>query len=404
MALQPAFGFQANELYKSLANMIIAQEVYGDSIKDMNDDLVSKFKREGSLYGDSLYFYATNALESHEFLNDLEAQNLLDVDRAKDPEVQKVVLDQFRQIRLSTDQYLSKRAWSNQGAFTQFNSILLSWISNTKRIYDATLINAYVGTNETSIGKQEQTVDFTALTSSASTQEEANRLCGQAVAKKIADILVDIKDPIISKKYNDYGFYRTYDAGDFIAVFNADEYNKVLKIDLPTVFNTEGLKLDNFDKVVLPADYFGVTITSTNVATYSDATPAPGKPIDSDDKTYTPGVNNANGKICTNAEISIKVGGTVYHLFPGEELPAGTVIDSTADLANGQVAYGTVYIVDKTILFKLVHKRSVVFMSAFQTNTEFVNPRALLQTNYLTWGYSKPTKLLNYPYVTVRKV
>ena len=39
------------------------------------------------------------------------------------------------------------------------------------------------------------------------------------------------------------------------------------------------------------------------------------------------------------------------------------------------------------------------YMSAFETGTSFFNPRSLTENHYLTFGYSYPEYLKNYPIV-----
>ena len=109
MAIQNAFTLTANEIYDTLANMIISQEVFADNLGE-HQTLVDKARVDGGLYGDTKLYYATDVLESHDWLNDAEAANLLALDRPADPEVQAITLDVFRQIRLTVDNYLTKRA------------------------------------------------------------------------------------------------------------------------------------------------------------------------------------------------------------------------------------------------------------------------------------------------------
>lgn len=114
MAIQSAFNLNPNEIFASLANMIISQEVFADNL-GKHQTLVDKARVDGSLYGDKKLYYATDVLESHvwgaAYGNEAsEASNLLALDRPSDPEVQAITLDVFRQIRLTVDNYLTKRA------------------------------------------------------------------------------------------------------------------------------------------------------------------------------------------------------------------------------------------------------------------------------------------------------
>ena len=63
MAIQNAFTLTANEIYKTLANMIISQEVFADNI-GKNQTLVDKARVDGSFYGDTKLYYATDVLFS----------------------------------------------------------------------------------------------------------------------------------------------------------------------------------------------------------------------------------------------------------------------------------------------------------------------------------------------------
>ena len=102
MAIQNAFTLTANEIYDTLANMIISQEVFADNI-GKNQTLVDKARVDGTLYGDTKLYYATDVLYSSAWGNDTEAANLLALDRDEDTEVQAIKLDVFRQIRLKVD-------------------------------------------------------------------------------------------------------------------------------------------------------------------------------------------------------------------------------------------------------------------------------------------------------------
>ena len=63
MPLQSAFAFNANEIFGSLANMIISQDVFADNI-GKHQTLVDKARVDGTLYGDTKLYYATDVLKS----------------------------------------------------------------------------------------------------------------------------------------------------------------------------------------------------------------------------------------------------------------------------------------------------------------------------------------------------
>ena len=346
---------RSNEIFSALYNMIISQHVFADNIAGTNSQLVDMSRVDGGLYGDTKLYYATDALKSVPWGDDAEATNLLQTHRPPAPEAQAITLDTFRQISLTVDNYLSKRAWSDEGSFSSFNSVLLGWIGDTKRIYDSTTFNAYVGTVSTNVGKQKVTVDFPQNTGGST--ESTNRLQAQAIAETIANILVDLKD--VSRDYNDYQFIRSYDTEDLVVVWNSEWLNKIKKFDLPTMFHNEGL-IDKFGEYVLPAKYFG---TTTGVETVTQGTTRALVELDL-----------SNGK----------------HVFAGELIPSG------ANFVSGKM-----YNTDSNVICKIMHRRSVPFMSAFEVGTSFFNPKALNENHYLTWGHNELEYLKNYPMITV---
>lgn len=354
MAIQGAFTLNPNEIFASLANMIISQEVFADNL-GKHQTLVDKARVDGSLYGDKKLYYATDVLESHAWGADAEASNLLSLDRPQDPEVQSITLDVFRQIRLTVDNYLTKRAWSSEGAFSSFNSVMLGWMRETKRVYDGTLYNVFIGTNESAIGAQKQTV-----ASKAATTPEAE---AKLIAEKIANILVEMGD--YNRDYNDYGFLRSYGEDAIKVIWNSKFVNKIRKVDLPAIFHKEGL-VDKFDEEVLPARYFGTKNAAKVVA-------------GSNDGTYRSVIE----KTYVKSEVE-------YHVFPGDVIPSGV-----------EIAVGEGYKVDPDIICKIVVKLPP-FMSAFEVGTSFFNPRSLTENHYLTFGHNTLAALKNYPFVTLR--
>ena len=354
MAIQGAFTLNPNEIFASLANMIISQEVFADNL-GKHQTLVDKARVDGSLYGDKKLYYATDVLESHVWGADAEAGNLLALDRPQDPEVQSITLDVFRQIRLTVDNYLTKQAWSSEGAFSSFNSVMLGWVRETKRVYDGTLYNVFIGTNESAIGAQKQTV----ASKSASTPELEAKL----IAEKITNILVEMGD--YNRDYNDYGFLRSYGEDAIKVIWNSKFINKIRKVDLPAIFHKEGL-VDKFDEEVLPSRYFGTKNAAKVVA-------------GSNDGTYRSVIEK------TYVKESVE-----YHVFPGDLIPSGV-----------EIAVGEGYKVDADIICKIVVKLPP-FMSAFEVGTSFFNPRSLTENHYLTFGHNTLVALKNYPFVTLR--
>lgn len=334
---------KSNEIFSALYNMIISQEVFADNISQ-HQTLVDKARVDGGLYGDTKLYYATDALKSAPWGNDAEATNLLALHRPPAPECQEIVLDQFRQICLTVDNYLTKRAWMAEGAFSSFNGVMLGWMKETKRIYDGTLYNVFIGTTKSAKAAQNITV-----TAGADAQQ---------IAETLANLIVAMGD--YSRDFNDYGFLRSYTEGEIKVIWNSKYVNKIKKIDLPTIFHKEGL-MDKFEEEILPARYFG-TVNGAQVATSSNT----GQYRSVVEKDY---------------------GST--HVFPGDVIPAGFVI-----------AKGEGYLVDEKVICKVLVKLPP-YMSAFEVGTSFFNPKSLTENHYLTFGYNTLEYLKNYPFITV---
>lgn len=381
----------SNEIFASIFNMIISQDFYGDRLSALDSGLVSKFKVDGTLYGDTKLYYASDIFETEEWLGDSEASNLLAIKRPADPKCQAITIDQFRMVNATFDNYLSKRAWGTEGAFSLFQSVVMGYLSKTKKLYETLLISVYTGTVKGASNAEQSGIDVT-LSGITETGEEKSRIRAQKIAQRIADLFDDLKTP--SRDYNDYQFMDAFNPSDFYLIYNNKYANEITKIDLPTIFHKDNLinMQENLNH-----KFFGEMIDSSNIASYSDSTPAAGKPINSSTGAYTPGVAHANGTIRSAVEKRFTVGVTEHHVFPGDELPTGATIKST----GGNFGYGETYIIKEDIICKVIHKDAIKFMGAFEAATEFFNPRSLTSNHYLIWGYSKPDYLRNLPVLTV---
>lgn len=349
-----------NEIYAAMHNQIISVVGFGDNIKGTFGELASKARVDGSMLGDTKVYRAADVLASNTWGNDAEAENLLKTYRNKNIQEQEITLDVFRQIALTTDEYMSKRAWSEEGAFSSFNGILKSLIGETKKIYDATTYNCYIGTAETAIGKQTVTIDVTTAVGSA-TGEEAARLKAGAIGEGIAKLITDLKDA--TRDYNDYGYMRSYDVdSDLMFIFNADLLAEIQKRDLPTVFHKDFI--DKLGQYALPAKYFGTVNTIQKTG---------------------------DGTIRAIEEMTLTKSGETKHVFGGELIPTGFTVE----------AYKS-YTPNANVLCKVIHNNSAPLMSGFECSSSFFNPKALLETNYLTWGHNTLQYLKNYPFITVK--
>lgn len=333
---------RSNEIFSALYNMIISQEVFADNIK--GGDLVDEARVDGGLVGDTKLYYSTDALASAEWGNDAEAANLLALHRPEAPECQAIILDKFRQISLTVDNYLSKRAWSDEGAFSSFNSVMLGWLKDTKKVYDGTTYNCYIGTCEGASNKHEVEVE-------AETAAD-----GKLLAQSLADLVTEMTD--YTRDFNDYGQLRRYDESEIKVIFNSKYINRITNVDLPVIFDNAGLK-KVFAKKVLPSRYFGEVNTTSKVADAS-----------------------------TRSLVEQVIDGV--HYFPGDIIATGKTAPA-----------GTSYQEDSKIIAKVLVKLPP-YMSSFEVGTSFFNPKSLTENHYLTFGHNTIEYLKAYPLITVK--
>lgn len=349
---------RSNEIFSALYNMIISQQVAADNIAGTFSKLVSEAKVDGGLAGDTKLYYATDALKSVPWGNDAEAANLLQLHRPAAPKCQAIVLDTFRQIPLTVDEYLSKRAWADESSFNSFNSVMLGWIRDTKKIYDSTTYNAFLGTCE---GEATRSTVSVPLSDIESTGVEKSQEEGMMIAEAIANLLVEMED--VSRDFNDYGFLRSYDVSQIKIIWNSKFLNKIKKVSLPTIFHKEGL-IEKLGDYVLPEKYFG------EIDTVGGTTSSSVKRRALVEKDYT-------------------VQGRTTHCFPGMEIPTGATFAANEAYTN-----------DEDVICKIVTKLPP-FMSAFEVGTTFFNQKSLTENHYLTWGHNTLEHLKDCPMITL---
>ena len=371
----------SNEIYSALSNMIISMQTFADNINGLDSSLADSMKTDGTLYGDTKGYVATDILRSYTWNNDAEAANLLKTFRPPMPKTQYITLDVFKQIPLTLDDILSKRAWGDEGSFSTFSSIMQAWMGDTKRVYDKTTVDTFVGTNETTLNNQTRTITLPTDTN----KEAEARLQAQTIAAFLANLEVELAD---INTVNDFGFTRSWAKDDLEVVWNSTYRNAITYLDLPSLYHKDGLI--DFSGKTLPSHYFGIPVTAANVASYTGA-----DKVFATDGKYQP----TKGKAYAAGELDITVGGTAYHLFAGQELPANAVVNTAAINAGLKV-----YVGDENIIFKIIKKgQACPYMSAFEQSTSFFNAKALLTNYYLTFGHNTMEHLKQYPWITVRK-
>lgn len=231
-------------------------------------------------------------------------------------------------------------------------------MGETKKVYDGTLYNAFIGTAVSPQVTQNISVDVTTATTGLS-GIEADKVEAMVIAQALANLFVETGD--YSRDFNDYGFLRSYSKDGIKVIWNSTIVNKIRKIDLPTIFHKDGL-IDKFEEEILPARYFG-TINAAATA--------------------------GNGSTIRSL-IEQEIGSN--HYFAGDLIKTGDTAPA-----------GTSYTVNSSVICKVLVKLPP-YMSAFEVGTSFFNPKSLTENHYLTFGHNTLEYLKNYPMITVSKI
>lgn len=358
----------ANKIMSGIFNMIISQYVSAKVVDGLFTELHDEAVEEAGLYGDTKLFYFVQPLKSVAW--DETDTNLLARALPADPYCQKLVIDKYRQCGITLDSYLSKNAWASEGAFSSFHSIMLGQLQNTKKIEETGIVNVFVGTTSSSVVSDIE-LDVSEYPS-----------IGQAVAELVADKEVELKD---LNRLNDLGYARAYNPEDMRIVISSKYANQIRNIDLPALFHKDFFESVMSKAKVLPAKYFGVAPTASDVGANK---------VIKADGTY----DNTKGTLRAKEECDITVSGVVTHCYPGDELPNGATVYASSEF---KIAC---YIVKDDIICKIMAKDSVKMLSAFTVSTSFFNAKNLSENTYLTWGRSEPAYLLDRPFLTVKAI
>lgn len=383
-----------NEIFNDLFNQLISLFTFADNINDITDDLVALMRTDGGKYGDTKVFYAAKIPYAKNWLNDAEAANYLTIHRPQDPDSQAIHIDVFKKLHLSTDQYMSARAWGSEGAFTNFNSVMLQTMKDAKRIYEYTTMYTYIGTTESTFGKQQVSVDVTTAVASK-TGEEAARIEGGVIGESTANLLVDLKD--VTRGYNDYGNRRSSSGNSLVFAWSSKALSKVEARDLPTIYHRD--IIDRLGEYVIPSRFYGKPNTKSKT-TSDEAT-----------RSLIAQEVKLAGTETLLETADIERGGKIITVRPGEALQANDVILLYAGdlmpkgltIATSSAVTVPTYQEDPTILYKVFNKKSVPFMSGFMVETGWFLNSALVDQHLVVWSHNTLEYLKNYPFVTVRK-
>lgn len=392
----PTFNGQlnVNHIQSALFNMIISQDIIGGSIK-ANYNLVEKAKNEAGLYGDTKLFIDAPNLTPVDWVQDSEdATNLLALDRPGAPKTQALVINIFKQVRLTKDDYLSKQAFGTEGAFVSYQSVIESRVSKAKEVYLNKTYNSFVGTCAANVNEE---IDLDADSNSA----------GLNIAYGIANLIDDMKD--YNTKYTANGFERAFGEEDIKIVWSNKYVNAVKKIDASVVFHNDAM-LNTLVGDTLPSRYFGDILTATNLKTYAAATAySAGDLIYNSGAVYkvTADIAAADNTAITDVAKTqlevravkdkvVTISETKYYVPAGGVIPAG----STIGASSTTFVYGEIYAVNPNIICKIFTKLPPV-LEAFSVGTSFFNAKNLSTNMYLTFGHSTLETLDSEAVVTV---
>ena len=373
-------SLNTNKWFNNLYNAYLLVTTLADNLAGMDNGLATRFKADADLYHDKYVYTDTDILQVVDY--DINDSNVLASEQRGTVKQQEITLDTPKQVRFTSGPWLRKKIWQEAGSFSQFESVLLGQIGNTRRLYEYLMVNTQVGAVlESNVGKQNLTVTLPTTTGQTvagdttttyTMTEDLNRLQGQTISQFMADLFVQLKDA--STDYNDNGFWKAYNSGDLLVIWNAEFKNRLLKIDMPTIFHNNGLEAD-FDGITLPQKYFG-KVNGTNI-------------------TAT-GANNTTIRALNEMEVTDK--SNVKHW-----VKIGQLIPNNVDLVKTGAIVVPSYTEDNSIICKVVAKDGVKYLSTIQVDTEFVNGKNLTQNKYSTFEFAKPQYLAGKPMITIRK-
>ena len=355
-------------VYNSMYNAIIAIYQIKQHFTD-SYSLVDRFRKEGSEYGDKLVYMTLDSIPVHDWTNDAEAANLLALDRNKKQHEEKITLNVFKQIRLTTDAYMqTKQLWISENGFSRFASLLLQTMENAKKVYEIKTFDVFAGTVQTTTGSQFATWDLeTGGPDATNDPEGAARWYGMKLAENLSNLMYNLRD--VRRDWNDIQYEASYDIDEFQLLLPASVANKFKYNSLPTIYNNGPLKELFEDAYVLPDIYFGEVVKVNGTEIKADGT---------------------NDRFL-NSQF---VGSTFYNA--GDIIPKDTVIASTTEIIV------PAYRPANSILLKLIHKEDCPYMSAYNVRSQFYNARSHTTNNYLTFAHNTLEHIGIFPLITVQ--
>lgn len=340
-----------NEVFSTIYNQIISIQVFPTGIADLTGPY-AKRKVDGTLYGDTKVYRSSDVYQTYGWSHSDSTYNLLTQKRPPNPKKDTITIDTFRQIPVTVDEYLSKRAYEAEGSFAQMNGTFLAWLPKTKEVYEHTTYTANMIVSAQAGATAFSTLDLSADASGETlTGYDLLKWRAQEFFRVLEDNMKELEEP--SRTYNDHSFLRTYKLSDFDIIVPLGVMSSIRKHDIPYLFNP-----DNKPNIVeVNWKYFGAINDSGGTTTASNTT--------------------------VRALIEKEYGGTNY--LPGDLLPNSTAYDADETYTCSYTARPTI---NSAFTSLMIHKNDYPIMSAFSVGTSFFNAKTLATNHYLTFGHN----------------
>ena len=372
-----------------------------DNLEDLDMGLVSAITEEGGKFQDKNQYSFINVVSTREW--DPTDTNVLAFEERPEVKQQEIVVKNKRQVAITKSFFLDKRAWGSPDAYAQYIGLVDSQVSKAKKVYDQKFVNVGVGTLESNVGAQQQTVKLYAVgeTDTAKDIEAKNRMNAQLIAEKVTHIKNLLRDP--NSDFNDLGFLDSFGDAKMTVLWNEEFLNSIHMLDLPTTYND---KYFDFNGRQMLAKYLASGTSAAGTA----------------DGTTHRAFNEYKIPVKTNGEYVAAASAVKYVVVrPGDLLPKGTPIvaketpESTAVFATSYkiwnktvnlnvTVYESVhaYQPNAKIICKILSFDALKFISSFQSDGTFMNYKSNTENIYSTFLFSDVEYLGGYPLVTLK--
>lgn len=372
-----------------------------DNLEDLDMGLVSAITEEGGKFQDKNQYSFINVVSTREW--DPTDTNVLAFEERPEVKQQEIVVKNKRQVAITKSFFLDKRAWGSPDAYAQYIGLVDSQVSKAKKVYDQKFVNVGVGTLESNVGAQQQTVKLYAVgeTDTAKDIEAKNRMNAQLIAEKVTHIKNLLRDP--NSDFNDLGFLDSFGDAKMTVLWNEEFLNSIHMLDLPTTYND---KYFDFNGRQMLAKYLASGTSAAGTA----------------DGTTHRAFNEYKIPVKANGEYVAAASAAKYVVVrPGDLLPKGTPIvaketpESTAVFATSYkiwnktvnlnvTVYESVhaYQPNAKIICKILSLDALKFISSFQSDGTFMNYKSNTENIYSTFLFSDVEYLGGYPLVTLK--